>query len=246
MELKATLGAYRISIAKSAAEVLMRLRSAIDALPRTAAQLVAAAVVEALPRTPGRIDRDQLISNLRVELEAAMLLIRNEKSFGSIPQRLCADASGLATHQLEFDSVITDPPSLNFASYSSPVAAWFLGVRRERRRQAPDAFGKIKQALGPGASRVVHRLQDKLSQIAAHDPRMARIAMNYFAEMASVFAAVTNLCSNHAIFAMQIHISELNGVRVNTDKHLQSMLEVFGFQKIDDPAVHFTVMRRNN
>lgn len=231
----------------AAMDFLQRLRSAIDELSPVASALAGAAVVEALPRTTADLARDDFVREYRRQLETAAAFLRNEEPLRAPVFRIADDARMLSSLQpLEIDCVVTNPPSLNFASYATPVAMWFLGARRLRPRKmraASEGVETVRQLLGRDGKKVASGIATDVAKLRRENERMARIAANYFADMAEAIAAITTQMTPRGVFAIDVAESSVAGVAIETPAYWAGMLGAFGFRQ-DRELGLFHVLRR--
>jgi hypothetical protein len=233
--LVATLEAYigSADADADALDLLERLRTAIDqAKPSVVSGLLLAAVVEALPRTPGELHARPLRAAIRSEIERAAEFVTCEPPLRTRPALAIADASDLALlPSLKADLLITEPPSLNFASYASPLPAWFLGMRRTRAprsRSIKEALGVLRDA---GADRKVAGLVTAIRARGSAPEtrmRMARIVANYFADMAQWIGVFDRHLLDSATVALELHDSRVAGIEVPTRELVRSLFGASG------------------
>ena len=231
----------------AALEFLQRLRSAIDELSPVASALAGAAVVEALPRTAADLTRGDFVREYRRQLETAAAFLSNEDPLRAPAVRIADDARSLSSLQpLEIDCVVTNPPSLNFASYATPVAMWFFGARRLRPRKlrtASEGVEAVRQLLGRDGKKVASSIAADVAKLERENERMARIGANYFADMAEAIAAIISQMTLRAVFAIDVVESSVAGVAIETPAHWAGMLGAFGF-RLDREVAQFRVLRR--
>lgn len=199
------------------------LESLLDAPP-----LVTCAAIEALPRTD--FDPAQFGRDLRNEIANGVAYLRNEPPLQGPVLRIANDARTLRQLQpLGIDCVITNPPSLNFASYSPPSAMSLVGARRPPPRKLMTPREAIKAIRRLCGARAAKRIESDVAKLERANQRMARTAANYFADMADAFAAVTTQMTPLATFAIEVSESRLAGLDIETPAHLKALLGGFGF-----------------
>ncbi len=172
--------------------------------------------------------------DLREQLRNAAEFVRNELALHAPVHRIADDARTLALLQpIEIDCVITNPPSLNFAAYATPEAMRLVGARRDRVRklQPPaEALERMRRALG----NTIKPIRNDVERLQRVNPRMARIAANYFADMVEAFAAIASQMTPHGTIAIEVDSSSLAGIDVNTPSHLEAILKALGFRDTCD------------
>ncbi len=215
------------------ATFLARVRTIADELSTHAGALAACALVEVLLRTGALPPRAQFVELLRAEFRKAAEFLARETPLESLPTLLADDARALdRLRPLAIDCVITNPPSLNFASYSNAVANWFLGLTRRpasRLLSPADALAQLPPLLGSRGARVASRIRADVDAILRADERVGRIAANYFRDMAKAFHAIDTHLTPRSTYGLVVRPSTIAGVAVDTPGHLTSMLETFGF-----------------
>jgi hypothetical protein len=233
-----------VAAQKDALDLLMRARTVIDAKPRIEGGIAASAVLEALPRSPGELDRAPLLRDVVRHLNEAAVFVRSEPSCETPPRLVAEDARELALlPPLGVDCVLTNPPSLNFAAYTQPLALWLLGSRRPRQRQfreTSEALASVTSVIGAVRTRSI---KNDIRRIAARDDRIARIAANYFADMAGILAAVAARMTKRSTLIFDMQPSELAGNPIDTPGHLVWILGAFGFES-DRSVGDFIGLRR--